>query len=30
MLLIAVLVLMGVNVLVQRALSKRDRVRTGA
>jgi len=30
MLLIAVLVLMGVNVLVQRALSKRDRVRTSA
>jgi spermidine/putrescine transport system permease protein len=30
MLLLVVLVLMGVNVLVQRALSKRDRVRTGA
>jgi spermidine/putrescine transport system permease protein len=30
MLLVVVLVLMGLNVLVQRALSKRDRVRTGA
>ncbi|WP_051324053.1 ABC transporter permease [Candidatus Solirubrobacter pratensis] len=30
MLLVVVLALMGVNVLVQRALSKRDRVRTGA
>ena len=29
MLLVVVLVLMGVNVLVQRALSRRDRVRTG-